>query len=186
MRQKWFSQMGKTAFILLLSMSLLISRSTSYAEENTETTPTSEPALICPTDTVRVPLNKRISIAGQFPASDFRLYKMNNTKVAKVTRYGLIIPLAKGKGTISVSDVRGEEIVIEDTLPKGGNSSYLFTPARGSKLGFAYGTAIVVTQGMNLDGGASSGLYAKEKLLTKPGRLVSNALLFGTNLSFQP
>jgi exopolysaccharide biosynthesis protein len=34
-------------------------------------------------------------------------------------------------------------------------------------------------QGMNLDGGASSGLYAKGKLLTTPGRLISNSLVFG-------
>ncbi|UHA72336.1 phosphodiester glycosidase family protein [Paenibacillus sp. 481] len=31
---------------------------------------------------------------------------------------------------------------------------------------------------MNLDGGASSGLYANGKLMTKPGRNISNALLF--------
>ncbi|WEK55214.1 MAG: phosphodiester glycosidase family protein [Candidatus Cohnella colombiensis] len=39
-------------------------------------------------------------------------------------------------------------------------------------------------QGMNLDGGGSSGLYAQGKLLTTPGRLISNALIFGTKLSY--
>jgi len=41
-------------------------------------------------------------------------------------------------------------------------------------------------QGMNLDGGASSGLYADGKLRTVPGRSLSNALLFGPKLAFRP
>ncbi|MNH46993.1 hypothetical protein D3C79_1100270 [compost metagenome] len=39
-------------------------------------------------------------------------------------------------------------------------------------------------QGMNLDGGASSGLYANGKSITQPGRLLSNALLFGPQLKW--
>ncbi len=39
-------------------------------------------------------------------------------------------------------------------------------------------------QGMNLDGGASSGLYANGKTITQPGRLLSNALLFGPQLKW--
>lgn len=39
-------------------------------------------------------------------------------------------------------------------------------------------------QAMNLDGGASSGLYAGNKLITTPGRLISNALVFGNNLKW--
>jgi exopolysaccharide biosynthesis protein len=46
--------------------------------------------------------------------------------------------------------------------------------------------SIGAVQGMNLDGGASSGLYANGKLLTKPGRLISNSLLFGTQLKPLP
>lgn len=42
--------------------------------------------------------------------------------------------------------------------------------------------ALGATQGMNLDGGASSGLYAGGRLLTAPGRLISNSLLFGGSL----
>lgn len=34
-------------------------------------------------------------------------------------------------------------------------------------------------QAMNLDGGASSGLYASGKMLTSPGLLLSNTLVFG-------
>lgn len=34
-------------------------------------------------------------------------------------------------------------------------------------------------QAMNLDGGASSGMYAGGKMLTSPGRLLSNTLVFG-------
>jgi len=37
--------------------------------------------------------------------------------------------------------------------------------------------ALGCTEGMNLDGGASSGLWLQGKYLTKPGRAVSNALL---------
>ncbi|MFC5528592.1 phosphodiester glycosidase family protein [Cohnella yongneupensis] len=37
-------------------------------------------------------------------------------------------------------------------------------------------------QGMNLDGGASSGLFATGRMLTTPGRLISNSLLFGVQL----
>ncbi|MEK3885329.1 phosphodiester glycosidase family protein [Paenibacillus sp. PL2-23] len=37
---------------------------------------------------------------------------------------------------------------------------------------------------MNLDGGASSGLYMGGKLVTTPGRLISNALVFGNNLKW--
>ncbi|MCR2807739.1 phosphodiester glycosidase family protein [Paenibacillus soyae] len=39
-------------------------------------------------------------------------------------------------------------------------------------------------QAMNLDGGASSGLYAGGKLITTPGRLISNALVFGNHLKW--
>ncbi|NIK79072.1 exopolysaccharide biosynthesis protein [Paenibacillus castaneae] len=39
-------------------------------------------------------------------------------------------------------------------------------------------------QAMNLDGGASSGLYAQGKLITVPGRLISNTIVFGTNLKW--
>lgn len=46
--------------------------------------------------------------------------------------------------------------------------------------------AVGAVQGMNLDGGASSGLFAKGKMLTKPGRLISNSLVFGANLKFAP
>jgi len=38
-------------------------------------------------------------------------------------------------------------------------------------------------QAINLDGGASSGLYFQGKTLTKPGRLISNAIVFGTKLN---
>ncbi len=37
-------------------------------------------------------------------------------------------------------------------------------------------------QGMNLDGGASSGLFAAGRMLTAPGRQISNSLLFGVGL----
>ncbi|MFD0589239.1 phosphodiester glycosidase family protein [Paenibacillus sp. GCM10027627] len=39
-------------------------------------------------------------------------------------------------------------------------------------------------QAMNLDGGASSGLYAGGKTITAPGRLISNALVFGSSLKW--
>lgn len=39
-------------------------------------------------------------------------------------------------------------------------------------------------QAMNLDGGASSGLYANGKLITAPGRSISNALVFGNQLKW--
>ncbi|AWB43959.1 copper amine oxidase [Paenibacillus sp. CAA11] len=42
--------------------------------------------------------------------------------------------------------------------------------------------AMGAKQAMNLDGGASSGLYAGGKLLTSPGRLLSNALVFGAGV----
>ncbi|WDF49694.1 phosphodiester glycosidase family protein [Paenibacillus sp. KACC 21273] len=36
-------------------------------------------------------------------------------------------------------------------------------------------------QAMNLDGGASSGMYANGRMLTAPGRLLSNTLIFGAS-----
>jgi exopolysaccharide biosynthesis protein/outer membrane protein assembly factor BamB len=39
-------------------------------------------------------------------------------------------------------------------------------------------------QAMNLDGGASSGLYAQGKLINTPGRLISNGLVFGSKLKW--
>jgi exopolysaccharide biosynthesis protein len=39
-------------------------------------------------------------------------------------------------------------------------------------------------QAMNLDGGASSGLYYNGKTITSPGRSLSNALLFGQRLKY--
>lgn len=44
--------------------------------------------------------------------------------------------------------------------------------------------ALGAHQAMNLDGGASSGLYAQGKIITTPGRLVSNALVFGNKLKW--
>ncbi|MCC3377096.1 phosphodiester glycosidase family protein [Cohnella sp. REN36] len=41
-------------------------------------------------------------------------------------------------------------------------------------------------QGMNLDGGASSGLYTMGGLKTTPGRTLSNTLVFGQSLAFRP
>ncbi len=43
--------------------------------------------------------------------------------------------------------------------------------------------AVGAVQGMNLDGGASSGLFAAGRMLTAPGRLISNSLLFGVGLT---
>ncbi|WP_249436101.1 phosphodiester glycosidase family protein [Paenibacillus sp. Marseille-Q4541] len=37
-------------------------------------------------------------------------------------------------------------------------------------------------QAMNMDGGASSGLYANGRTITSPGRLISNGLVFGNSL----
>ncbi|MBW7462152.1 phosphodiester glycosidase family protein, partial [Paenibacillus sepulcri] len=39
-------------------------------------------------------------------------------------------------------------------------------------------------QAMNLDGGASSGLWYKGRTVTAPGRELSNALLFGEHLKW--
>ncbi|WP_245699647.1 phosphodiester glycosidase family protein [Paenibacillus glacialis] len=41
-------------------------------------------------------------------------------------------------------------------------------------------------QAMNLDGGASSALYSGGKVLTPAGRLLSNTLIFGSNLNRNP
>ncbi len=43
--------------------------------------------------------------------------------------------------------------------------------------------AVGAVQGMNLDGGASSGLFAAGRMLTAPGRPISNSLLFGVGLT---
>ncbi|MNW10367.1 hypothetical protein D3C71_2075690 [compost metagenome] len=40
-------------------------------------------------------------------------------------------------------------------------------------------------QAMNLDGGASSGMYGQGKLITTPGRQISNSLVFGTALKWE-
>lgn len=39
-------------------------------------------------------------------------------------------------------------------------------------------------QAMNMDGGASSGMYANGKTITSPGRLISNGLVFGSSLKW--
>ncbi|MBH5320245.1 phosphodiester glycosidase family protein [Paenibacillus sp. GSMTC-2017] len=39
-------------------------------------------------------------------------------------------------------------------------------------------------QAMNLDGGASSGMYGGGKVITTPGRLISNVLVFGNSLKW--
>ncbi|MBP2000448.1 exopolysaccharide biosynthesis protein [Paenibacillus shirakamiensis] len=43
--------------------------------------------------------------------------------------------------------------------------------------------ALGAKQAMNLDGGASSALYANGKVLTQPGRSLSNVLVFGSNVN---
>ncbi|GAB6988373.1 phosphodiester glycosidase family protein [Paenibacillus pini] len=40
-----------------------------------------------------------------------------------------------------------------------------------------------VKQAMNLDGGASSGMFGSGRTLTNPGRLLSNTLVFGSNVN---
>ena len=53
------------------------------------------------------------------------------------------------------------------------------TAARVSELG-AILKALGCEEGMNLDGGASSGLWYRGKYLTNPGRAISNALVILT------
>ncbi|MNJ60560.1 hypothetical protein D3C77_563010 [compost metagenome] len=43
--------------------------------------------------------------------------------------------------------------------------------------------ALGAKQAMNLDGGASSAMYGGGKMLTPAGRLLSNTLVFGSNLN---
>uniref|UniRef100_UPI00301BCE84 phosphodiester glycosidase family protein n=1 Tax=Paenibacillus sp. YIM B09110 TaxID=3126102 RepID=UPI00301BCE84 len=44
--------------------------------------------------------------------------------------------------------------------------------------------ALGAQQAMNMDGGASSGMYGQGKMITVPGRLISNALVFGNKLKW--
>lgn len=44
--------------------------------------------------------------------------------------------------------------------------------------------ALGAQQAMNLDGGASTGMYGQGKIITAPGRLISNALVFGNKLKW--
>ncbi|BBI32210.1 phosphodiester glycosidase family protein [Cohnella abietis] len=94
------------------------------------------------------------------------------------------------------------KVFIQAELEGFKQAKILSTPAARSGIGIkADGSVVLVTvggatikelgeilrslgaqQGMNLDGGASSGMYANGKLLTTPGRLLSNSLLFGVGL----
>ena len=58
-----------------------------------------------------------------------------------------------------------------------GNVVIITTTAKVSELGGIL-LSLGCTDGMNLDGGASSGLYANGKYLTTPGRNLSNVLYF--------
>jgi len=116
---------------------------------------------------------------------DFRINYSNPDFDNAVTMLG-VGPRLVRNGVVSV-----------DAVAEGFTSPRLANAAQRSALGIkADGTIVIVTtsaslvqlgevmlslgcvQAMNLDGGASSGLYADGRMITSPGRNLSNILFF--------
>ncbi|MDQ8739468.1 phosphodiester glycosidase family protein [Paenibacillus sp. LHD-38] len=128
-------------------------------------------------------------------------YKMEMTNLTKAPVAWSRVHTAIGAGPRLVKDGK---LAINPVL-EGFSSSKILTDAasRSGILVKKDGTILIATvpkatikqwgqimvqlgavQAMNLDGGASSGMYAQGKLITKPGRLISNGLVFGTKLKW--
>jgi len=140
-------------------------------------------------------------LAARFTVGTKVDYKIEMTNLSKVPVAWSRVHTAIGAGPRLVKD--GKPAV--NPAGEGFSSSKILTDAAGRSgiLVKKDGTVVIATvskatikqwsqimiqlgaeQAMNLDGGASSGLYAQGKLINTPGRLISNGLVFGTKLKW--
>ncbi|MGG1637619.1 phosphodiester glycosidase family protein [Paenibacillus sp. NRS-1760] len=140
-------------------------------------------------------------LASRFKVGTKVEYKIEMTNLSKSPIAWSRVHTAIGAGPRLVKD--GKPAV--NPAGEGFSSSKILTDAAGRSgiLVKKDGTVVVATvskatikqwsqimiqlgaeQAMNLDGGASSGMYAQGKLITTPGRLISNGLVFGTKLKW--
>ncbi|MFC4599616.1 phosphodiester glycosidase family protein [Cohnella hongkongensis] len=64
---------------------------------------TDDGALVCPGETVRLPLNAKASLDAYFQYEPFLYYELANPKLARVTSQGVVVPLAKGSTQVEVT-----------------------------------------------------------------------------------
>lgn len=140
-------------------------------------------------------------LADRFKAGDKVEYKLETTNLAGKAVDWSRVHTAVGAGPRLVKDGK----LVINPAAEGFTEAKILTnaAARSGILVKKDGTVILATvpaatmrewgdimlklgahQAMNLDGGASSGLYSGGKLITAPGRLISNALVFGNNLKW--
>lgn len=155
-----------------------------------------------PKDGFVVVLNgaERKSLRAKFEVGKRIHYRLKYTDInGKAINWGDVVT-AVGAGPRVLKDGK----VYNDAVNEGfKQEKILNTPAARSGIGIRKdGSVVIVTvnkatikdlgevlralgavQGMNLDGGASSGLFAAGRMLTAPGRLISNSLLFGVGLT---
>jgi exopolysaccharide biosynthesis protein len=88
----------------------------------------------------------------------------------------LFQPESEGFSDPKVLQLAGARSAVGFTADRG---TLLLVTTRGARVRDMGGIlkALGCTDGMNLDGGASSGLYYRGTCLIKPGRLISNALV---------
>lgn len=108
MLRRRIGQWRKTSFILLISVGFVWS--STYAEDNTPLTNIIVTAAACPSEVVTIPLNNKQNVAALFQHTNDRNYEIANSKIVRVTRSGLVIPLAKGTTVLTTV----EETVLEN------------------------------------------------------------------------
>ncbi|WP_225442533.1 phosphodiester glycosidase family protein [Paenibacillus lycopersici] len=139
--------------------------------------------------------------AGRFQVGSRVTYKVNTTNLTGASVDWSGVHTAVGAGPRLVTDGK----VTLDPTAEGFRDPKILTGG-GARSGIAIrkdGSVMIATvsgatmkqwaavmvqlgarQAMNLDGGASSGMMFQGKTVTAPGRLLSNALLFGQQLRF--
>lgn len=137
--------------------------------------------------------------AGRFKVGDQVSYNVSYKDLNGKTLPWNDVVTAVGAGPRLVKDGRvavnpaAEGFVSSKILTSGGARSGIAIMKDGSIMLTTVGNATIpdwasimvklgAQQAMNLDGGASSGLYANGKIVTAPGRKLSNALIFGNQI----
>ncbi|MFC7148708.1 phosphodiester glycosidase family protein [Cohnella cellulosilytica] len=98
--------MVKTAGAGLLGLSLM-GAAAGTDEPAAAPAPQEEPAagnrLVCPRETVKLPMNARASLDALFQYEPYLYYELANPKLARVTSQGIAVPLAKGTTQVEVT-----------------------------------------------------------------------------------
>ncbi len=98
--------LAKTAGVVLIGFSLMgadAGTDRPAASSASQEEQTAEDGLVCPRETVKLPMNAKTSLDALFQYEPYLYYEFANPKLARVTSQGIAIPLAKGTTQVEVT-----------------------------------------------------------------------------------